>query len=1012
MGNNELQSSLKEIKIAFRKLKAHVFFDKTALLLRDALVEFEASQDFENQLKKIAIAYNNRKLGDDSSLMIEILSSISVSPFPKSMEYPKQTDKNVISVGNPKEKPIVKKVQHFINMDVKGHILGILWIMKFGKRLDEMSIKNSRGNRLRKNLIWDENDNIIDSPALFEPYFAQYSSWRDEGLSCAEELLKKGHDSLIVMLDLKSFYYQTGITQKAFDSILDDDEDNAKCLHTSIFAVLKHYTKILRAQSDECLSCVLPIGFLPSAVLSNWCLIKFDKGILDYWNPSYYGRYVDDIIIIEKVEKGSEIQKLMEDAKGAKLSNDEIINYYLGNERRKVSTWFARKSNISCDEPLSYNNIALSDENNDVKPPDDCEKQNALYRVNSEYCLSEHSQYEFAAEKIRTLALFADNNSTALISKFKKEIYENVSMFKLLPTIGDEFSDDNFNQFYRLDNDATINKLRGVKQIAIDKYEMSKFLGKYRVVSGLVTDGETRKFTRIIGKMYSQCELIDNYILWERILEIFITDKDYTGLAEFVNKVVKAMQNIEVGDDFNACTETVQDSLIRHLTSSLNRALSLIWGSEQSKIKGKIGKQNISISLCKKYLACFMSNKHVMSIPLELACDVHDQIDVNFTDFSEALKYLEKQKTHSNFEYKYLPYFLQSHDVAMTMFLEHIHSRNSNGESSIEKYVDCIKSNSGDGDLPIEFSSSSKGGCSHEQISVGKDSSGKIHIAVANVNVSNVWNLENALRRRKPNRKYTRYLKLVELVNEAIVMKADMLVLPENYVPFEWLSVLAPKAAREGLAIITGIEHMIIDKEVYNYTAIILPFKYYDAIPTSAVFFQLKKHYAPEEKSLIYGHGFQAIENTEKRPLYIWKDVYFPVYCCYDLTDINDRTEFKSWADMIVAVEHNKDTNYFGSILESMTRDLHCYCVQVNTSEYGDSRITQPKRTEERDMLIVKGGKNQALLLEEIDIHALREFQIKDYSLQKKGRFKPTPPGIDREVIRDKIKRSQDGKFG
>ena len=174
------------------------------------------------------------------------------------------------------------------------------------------------------------------------------------------------------------------------------------------------------------------------------------------------------------------------------------------------------------------------------------------------------------------------------------------------------------------------------------------------------------------------------------------------------------------------------------------------------------------------------------------------------------------------------------------------------------------------------------------------------------------------------------------------------------------------------------------------------------------MFFQLKKHYSPEEKRIIEGYRYEAVDEKEKRPLYRWHDCYFPVYCCYELTDIKDRSEFMSWADMVVAVEYNKDTNYFGNIVESLTRDLHCYCVQVNTSEYGDSRITQPKQTVEQNMIAVKGGKNPALLIDEIDIQALREFQITKYELQKNGVFKPTPPGIDKDIVRRKLNRKDE----
>ena len=54
-------------------------------------------------------------------------------------------------------------------------------------------------------------------------------------------------------------------------------------------------------------------------------------------------------------------------------------------------------------------------------------------------------------------------------------------------------------------------------------------------------------------------------------------------------------------------------------------------------------------------------------------------------------------------------------------------------------------------------------------------------------------------------------------------------------------------------------------------------------------------------------------------------------------------------------------------------RDLHCYCVQVNSSDYGDSRITMPSRTEVKDILKTKGGNNDTVLVGTIDVEKLRE---------------------------------------
>jgi len=1000
-----LTINIDRVKTAFRKLKAYVYFDKTTLPLRDKIVKFESDKNFENQLNEIVDEYNYSSLEIDSPLMSEILSSISFLSFPKKMKKIQQDIHSVISVGNPKEEPIISESHFFIDMDVRGHILGVLWIMEFGKRLDDMCIKNSRGNRLRKTLIWDEENNIINnSPALFEPYFAQYSLWRDGGLSCARDMLNKDYDTLIITLDLKNFYYNTGITEEVFNGIIENEDDwGAKNIHSAIFAIINRYTQILNENFIENNGIVLPLGFLPSCVLSNWCLSKFDKGILDFWNPIYYGRYVDDIIIIEKIEKGSDIYIK---SRQNNLPKEDIIEYYLGKNRRNNAPCFVEKLNVD---------ISISDQSptkNDKTPPNDS------YRVNEAYCLSNQSLYEFQPSKMRIIALFAENNSTALLDKFKKEIYENVSEFHLMPEIGESFLQDDFSQFYCIEDDATINKIRGVKEIVMDKYELSKFLGKYRVVSGLVDDKDIKKFTNIIGKMLNNRELIENYILWERIFEIFITNKDYIGFTKFAKRIKTAINALTMETNNNIILiRSTQSSLRNHLSAVLNRVLSLLWGNKANEIIKSICDTEISAPMRKQYIDKCMSNKYIIPVPIDLISYPSNDNDVNFTDFAEVFKYLCVNPAIDNYKYDLFPYFHQAQDIGISKFIKTICAQNNDklkykSNEYYEKYISEIKYVNSYAPISIEdtkihdIEDIESRNYKHILINIKNKSTKKLKIAIANVCVSGIFNLENTLKKKKPNRSYTRYQSLKNLVNAAIKEKADMLIFPENYIPFEWLSVLAMKAAREGLGIITGIEHLIVNDEAYNYTAIILPFKYFKIIPTAAIFFQLKNHYSPEEKRLIEGYGLKVANDMGQRSLYRWNDCYFPVYCCYELADIKARSEFMSWADMIVAVEYNKDTNYFGNIIESLTRDLHCYCVQVNTSEYGDSRITQPKHSVEQNLVTVKGGLNPSILVGEVDIQALRNFQIQNYSLQKNGIFKPTPPGIDKNIIRRKIENS------
>jgi len=90
--------------------------------------------------------------------------------------------------------------------------------------------------------------------------------------------------------------------------------------------------------------------------------------------------------------------------------------------------------------------------------------------------------------------------------------------------------------------------------------------------------------------------------------------------------------------------------------------------------------------------------------------------------------------------------------------------------------------------------------------------------------------------------------------------------------------------------------------------------------------------------------------------------------------------------------------------LESLSRDVHCYCVQINTSDYGDSRITKPSKTEEKDIIRTKGGINSTVLVGDVDIKELREFQFMQCSLQKGNKFKPTPLGFNPDIVLKKIR--------
>lgn len=65
-------------------------------------------------------------------------------------------------------------------------------------------------------------------------------------------------------------------------------------------------------------------------ILANWILTPFENAIISKWNPTYYGRYVDDVIIVDKVEKNSPLYHLARTSEGAgKLSSEAVLDMLL-----------------------------------------------------------------------------------------------------------------------------------------------------------------------------------------------------------------------------------------------------------------------------------------------------------------------------------------------------------------------------------------------------------------------------------------------------------------------------------------------------------------------------------------------------------------------------------------------------------------------------------------------------------------------------------------------------------
>ncbi len=301
------------------------------------------------------------------------------------------------------------------------------------------------------------------------------------------------------------------------------------------------------------------------------------------------------------------------------------------------------------------------------------------------------------------------------------------------------------------------------------------------------------------------------------------------------------------------------------------------------------------------------------------------------------------------------------------------------------------------------------------KISIGArkpDLHGGLRVAIGHLAVDEK-NIEGSFM-GAPNVSRQRLKGLSELLNDVVKygtrypeQRVDLLVLPEVSVPHQWATVITKWAKDHQVGVICGLEHRIDNRNrAWNELLAALPFRGKNGSKECAPIRRLKNHYSPEEEFQLINNSLliPKLPTKSRYQLFQWRGASFAVYNCYELASVEDRCLFKGMVDFIVCSEFNKDVNYFSNIVESAARDLHCYVIQVNSAQFGDSRVVSPSRTETLNPLRIKGGDNQTFLTMRLPLQQLRSHQLKKYGLQKDSKeYKPTPPDFDIAEVKKRI---------
>lgn len=1020
-----------EIKKAYLQLKGDVYYDYSNLFLRETIARFEKN-NFNDSLLRCSneiINYLSNPSKNQVWLQTQ-LETIDTFLLPKRLikgdKNGEGSDKTELIINNVREeeKYSIQDVFFYFNGNITLYILSTLWCRIVGRILDEGLSNDVYGNRLYQAYENDKGQSNYSN--LFKKYYTQYSKWRDQAVDESLHQLEQKRNVILIALDMKQCYHRLEVDWSAIDNYLEKKTPSenidlelgktlnrvVKDIHEKYHSKTGNFLLLTIFQSDlnieEKMPVGLPIGLPSSSILANWELRRLDSCIAEKLRPIYYGRYVDDLLIVLNVPKSNIKQQ---------SRNDILDKYFVDTGIFDVKDDCQKTKPTTTD---SHNSSAVSYH----------VKKYPFLIIRSDKIVVHYYQYD---------------HSWAGLKQFKEEIKNRASEFRFLPT-EDEYKELS-DEAYDLQYDGSIYNFRSLIGITENPNKLMQFIYKQQLKAWLCSKKLEAKTIRDIFLFYKGTNILNYLRTWEKLFTLFLVtnkEKEFRTLEKVVDKTIRRIWYVgefrSEGTNTDVPEHKIQDDISEKIKADTRHFLDLAI----AMAVGYLNQMDISL---------YIKEENNKDLPIWFRSALllrHQNIVwplLDYTDYKGSLvllnltEFLTKENPSIDLEEEKIQRstrFIHPDEILLFWFFSRLLKIDGKGNKSddttpfyshpiiFEKpdqesnpthttlneppsylplkpidfpYPDLLPEQKGinqempNGNKPVTILESS----------FPKDTwhePDRLCIGIANVEIDkNRFN--QCIKSSNPLLDdYKKQNTLFTLLNTAEEEpKCNLVVFPEMYIPFGWLPFMAAQARRRQIGLVFGVEHVNIGGKSLNLVATMLPYKDKNNWHRLYLSLRLKNYYSPRE-------AFELCRLSLERPdlpflyeKFHWHGAVFTVFNCFELTDLLHRGLFRSDIDFIVIVENNKDINYYSNLLEATSRDVHCFAIQANTSDFGDSRITSPKPTEEMNLVRVKGGDNSVLLKAHLPITDLRDFQMKKYS-PVDNRYKPTPAGYNHLRVR------------
>lgn len=960
--------TLEDLYVAYRKAKVEAYYDgNIAHGVKFANYEAQLVANLEVLLQKVNGEWDWCK---DTEQIGGLLAIPKAPRFPiKSPNAWHFTDSDPtadwIRSENPTS-PTILPFRNVIDPTVDFLVTSTLWVLKVGSVLEAgLASQHVYANRIDR-VDFQQGAPNLGSHKLFRNWSTQYKKWQARGLDAIKTQLSRGVDVLVFNMDLRSFFHE--IDPAFITTVLDSvppDEDTAD--RTSLT------TQLLSAMETWHLRFVggrhgVPVGLPSSGVFANVLLKQLDTEMADL-DPVYYGRYVDDMFLVLPAQDG------IDSGEGA-------------------LAWLSERLPSLAFDPNQEGDGGL--------------------RLSMDL----HADLLFSREKLSVLRL-AGQSGMELLAAVEEQMSARASEQRLKPSLSADPVELGRRALMLMDGQhREVSEIKHARGIALKRAAFSQIL---RLMERYEIDLPPEAWRTIRESFYGLAlrhALTPEglHIYFRRLPWLFglmIFSRDYADAEAFLVKLETL--RVSLGYDSEDQSRLFWEGMQRHLSqevmaavvvrtrgpnelhdllSSINRRIAPWTMPPNSQMEGTAESLILADWARTPYSTLWVSSDAPRgsntSPPTGLLAP-------EVASFTQVAQLSEPDWRPIAFPTRPLDGFEISTRLPVEAF------------NDLAKTVQAFRGSDAYS-IDVEVTTETRGGFQRVRVGspyrVFRRNMDSAIIAVASMEISdNEW--EDSLKSPVPLTE-GRYRRMRRILTETLASKGpvDYLVLPELSLPRRWVKTLTEQLATNGISLIAGVEYGVIGTQVHNQAVVSLWSG--STPPFPVVRFETKTAAAWHERDELSvptpparpRPGYTLVPSMGKPNLYEHSGFHFAALICSDLTNIELRAPLRGQIDALFVLEWNPDVDGFSAIVESSASDLHAFVIQVNNRQYGDSWIRAPFCERfRRDVLRVKGGWDDYVVLGRINFQQLREFQDKRPTMSCKEQagqglqpgFKPVP---------------------